>query len=279
MFRRILTEPLFHFFLLGLAIFAWFWALNPTGSGSENRQNITVTSQQVVLLAHQYKAARRRFPTPDELSNLIDAYVQQEVLVREARALGLDQSDGIIRNRLAQKMTFLATSAAQAAEPSDAALGAFFEDNQKSYLTRERVRFEQVALAQGADAEAAKAALNKGQTPTDLATSILLPQGMALSAEQVVDGTFGIGFFAQIRTLEPSVWGGPVRSGYGLHLIKLLQHQPATVPPLQDIRERVLLDWRKARVQELTEAQVKQMRAQYEISVPEAAEIESLVGQ
>lgn len=277
--RRIFKEPLFHFFLMGVGIFAWFWVLNPVEPTPHSTQKITVTPRHLAFMAQQFEATRKRPASPEDLIALIDAYVQEEVLVREARALGLDQGDGIIRNRLAQKMTFLTTSAAQAAEPGDAVLGAFFEENKKLYKSRERVSFEQVGLAKNADAEAAKTALMQGQYPAEHAASFLLPQGMALSVKQVVDGTFGTGFFVQIRVLKPGKWGGPVQSGYGLHLIKLIQHQPAEVPPFDRVRDRVLMDWRRARAQELTEAQLEQMRAQYEIVAPNADEIKIWLGQ
>jgi hypothetical protein len=55
-----------------------------------------------------------------ELRGLVDARVREEVLYREALAMGLDQGDSVVRNRLGQKLEFLIEDLAAAREPSEA---------------------------------------------------------------------------------------------------------------------------------------------------------------
>ena len=41
-------------------------------------------------------------------------------------------------------------------------------------------------------------------------------------------------------------WAGPVRSGLGLHLVRLRQVTPGHPPKLADVRQAVENDWRAA---------------------------------
>ena len=101
MLTRILREPILHFLLTGAVIFAVFFALEEPVSESD-AADIVVTPQLVERLAAQFDASWRRSPSVVELDALIDSYVHEEILVREALALSLDQGDTVIRQRLRQ---------------------------------------------------------------------------------------------------------------------------------------------------------------------------------
>ena len=110
-------EPFLHFAALGIAIFVWFSVQQPAEIAEPEADEIVVSEQVFAALASRFQAQKQRDPTSDEAQALMDQYVRSEVLVREARALGLDSGDGVVRNRLVQKMAFLMTSAAQSAVP------------------------------------------------------------------------------------------------------------------------------------------------------------------
>ena len=58
-------------------------------------------------------------PTTRELDGLIEDYIQEEIMYREAMAMGLDRDDAIIRRRLRQKMEFLSEDIAASIVPTD----------------------------------------------------------------------------------------------------------------------------------------------------------------
>ena len=62
---RILREPLFHFFLLGLGIFAIYGSLTPNGQNDGDGTQIVIDTQDVDRLVQQFEATWRRPPTPD----------------------------------------------------------------------------------------------------------------------------------------------------------------------------------------------------------------------
>jgi parvulin-like peptidyl-prolyl isomerase len=266
---RLFREPLFHFFLLGLAIFSWFVWLNPPDPDAAESNRIVIDERDVQRLDAQFQRTWQRPPTEVELKSLIEAIVREEVLVREAQALGLDQGDAVIRNRLSQKMAFLTTSVAQSMEPDDAELAEYLAQYPDRFVRSGKIAFEQVQLTPDTDPSTALAAIKDGADPVSLAERSLLPPVMQPSPEQSVDATFGRGFFAALADLPVGEWAGPIQSGYGAHLVRVQQFQPAELPPLEDVREEVLLEWRREASQKLTEAQIEGLKAQYEIVVPD----------
>ena len=265
---RILREPLFHFFLLGLGVFAIYDTGAPNGQNGGDGAQIVIDRQDVDRLVQQFEATWRRPPTQEELSALVEAQLREEILVREAIALGLDQGDGIIRNRLAQKMTFLTTSVAQSMLPEDEILIAHMETNQDRFTVPGQLAFDQISLPEGADTDAALAALNAGVDPDEVGTRSLLPQRKPLTSAQAIDATFGRDFYASLIKFPLDAWAGPVQSGYGAHLVRLTDRKASRLPPLESIRDQVLADWRREQTDVLTAAQFDAFRDNYEIETP-----------
>ncbi|WP_419740643.1 peptidyl-prolyl cis-trans isomerase [Ruegeria sp.] len=273
---RLLKEPLFHFFLIGAAIFIWFHIISPESEAAVDLERIEITEQDVTLLSDQFEARWKRPPNTAELQALVDASIREEVLVREAKKLGLDRGDTVIRSRLSQKMGFLTEAIAASVVPEDEVLEAFRQQNLDQYATPHKIAFTQVFLGENpADGEVEQAldALRAQQEPADLSRSTLLPASMPLSATRVVDSVYGNGFSDGLTHFAKGEWAGPVLSGYGVHLVKVLEIEPSQNPPLEEIREVVLRDWLRATSEDLAQAQYETLAQGYEIIVPNVAEL------
>lgn len=269
--RRVLREPLLHFILIGAVVFLLFGLVGDEPAG-EAPERIVVTADATARLAEQFQAVWRRPPTLDELSGLVDQYIEEEVYVREALALGLDRDDAVIRQRLRQKMVFLTESAVGALEPADDELRAFFEAHVERFTPAPRIAFRQVWIGETADAGTVSevlGALADGAPPAALGRQTLLPAEMPLAAPATVDGTFGPGFFAAVAALSPGAWSAPVESAFGVHAVRLEQRLAAEPPAFDDVRERVLVEWRGERAAALNEAAYERMRQTYQISRPD----------
>ena len=124
-------EPLVHFLLLGAALFVVFEVAGRGGGagadgGAEAGRRIVVTAGQVAVLRRNYEIDNGRAPTAAELDRAVDLYVREEILVREARAQGLDRDDTIVRRRLVQKMEF---AVPEPPPPTDEQLRAFLQEH------------------------------------------------------------------------------------------------------------------------------------------------------
>lgn len=273
---RIAREPLGQFLVIGAAVFALFALLDDAPPGPRPTE-IIVTEEKVARLIAGFEAVWLRPPTEEEIEGLIEDHIREEVFVREALALGLDRDDVVVRRRLRQKMKFLTESAAEVLQPTDDELRAHYAAHQGRFRPSARIAFQQVFLgAPGAEVDVAaiQGALASGGDALGLGVRTLLPFQMPPSPLAAVDGTFGSGFFDAIAAFEVGVWSGPVASGYGLHLVRLLDRGEAAPPLFEATRDSVLRDWTRRKAEELAERQYERLRALYEISRPAAPAME-----
>src|SRR5512147_2822417 len=120
--KALLREPLVHFLLLGALLFALDAWLRPSASAAP--AEIVVSEARVRALAQNFARTWQRPPTREEVDGLIEGFVREEVMLREALALGLDRDDAIVRKRMQQKVEFIAEGAIDAVPPTDAELAA-----------------------------------------------------------------------------------------------------------------------------------------------------------
>ncbi len=270
--RKILRSPLLHFFALGALIFAAFEAFDDEPAAPPPNA-IVLTQQEAVRLAQQFAATWNRPPTERELQGLMGYWALEEANVREALALGLDRGDAVIRQRLNMKMQFLAESGAAGLRPDDAVLQTYLDENPERFTRPALVAFEQVVLPQDRDATEIREMLKAGAEPSTLAAASLLPASFPMTPAPLVDRTFGEGFHSALEDVPMGGWQGPVKSGYGQHLVRVTDRSDATLPPLSEIRDRVEAEWRAARTQEIRESFGQALLERYSVTLPNAGEV------
>lgn len=268
---RLLREPLFHFLIIGGLLFGLYAAVSGPAPSQVNR--IVVSPERVAQLAAGYEAVWRRTPNDDELRSMVDGFVHEEVYYREALALGLERDDTIIRRRLQQKMEFFTDSGADLIEPNAGELEAYYQANEQRFQEEPRVAMVQIFFGQNATPEyitAAVAALQSDSNGDLLqwGERTLLPSRMALSTPSAIDGVFGAGFFDDLKQLPTNRWVGPVESGYGVHLVRIDESVPGRVPPLEEVRDVILREWKSEKVIELREQVYSRLRERYIVELP-----------
>jgi PPIC-type PPIASE domain len=193
----------------------------------------------------------------------IDRYVREEALVREARSLGLDRDDELIRRRLVQQMEFLVEGAGvEEIRVSEEELAAAYRARAEEFREPMTVRFAHVFVREekGREAEAdARAGLllermNREKIDFDGA----LAEGDRFLYDRIyVDRTldevrshFGETMAKVIETMpvDPATWRGPLRSEHGLHLVLMTSRQESRRLALEEItpllREELLREKR-----------------------------------
>lgn len=276
MLMNVIKEPVTHFLLIGVVLFAVYAGLN---DDIEPRpfEEIVISEDQAAQLAARFHSTWQRWPTPAEWDGLIDNYVREEILAREAKLLSLDQNDVVIRRRLSQKMEFLTESAASALNPSDEELRNYYEANSEIYRTSPQVAFDQILVGPEPDASEVsriRERLEAGADPRTFGGGSLLPASLPLSQKPIVDRTFGRGFFDQLAEFEIGEWMAPVRSGYGVHIIRVNERIDGKVPEFEDVRDKVGFDWKSVKSAELASVQFRQIRERYSVSRPDVSTLE-----
>jgi hypothetical protein len=236
--------------------------------------------RQARALALEYQDAsvrRRLFEKARALELRVSG--DSEDLVDEAVALGLDD-DVVIRRLLAEKMRLVLQQDTVPQQISDAELAHHLERHRERFLQPETVTFTHVFLATdahrqlGTAAQAARAALGAQPPSVDSARlSDPFPLGnrfVALTPTQLT-GRFGKPFTDRLLTLPIGAWSEPIASPFGLHLVWIEQHKPASLPPLDAVREPILLELTKARAADNLARGLAQLRSLYEIRIEHAA--------
>lgn len=272
--KQLLREPLVHFLLGGAVLFlAYGLVAEPeTGRGDE----IVVSQDRVAMLAQSFERTWMRPPTGAELDGLIDDYVVEEVLYREALLLGLDRDDLMVRRRMRQKMEFLHDGLV-AVEPSDEELRAFLEENPEKFRVPARVDLEQVFVkpsprdAAEARASALLERLRRGEAAAPLGDPTLLPSELVRATPAELAGTFGADFAAALAGLPEGEWSGPIASGFGLHLVLVRFREPGRIPDLEEARAALEREWGALQRAEARRRFTRALRDRYRVRVERPA--------
>jgi hypothetical protein len=268
--QRLLREPLLHFLAIGGLIFLLFVAVDDMTEAPADV--IVVTPERIDQLAAGFRSVWKRMPTDDELDALIEEHIHEEVYYRTALALGLDRNDTVVRRRLRQKMEFLADTGADLLKPAAGELEAYLIANEQTFRRGPRLAFEQIYLGETPGPESVTRSLNALQSdpangPSTLGERTLLPAQLGLSPPTAIDGVFGRGFFERVAELTPGAWAGPVASAYGVHLVRIGESLAARTPPLEEVRDAVLRDWKAAKAKEIRELHYNRLRARFVVEI------------
>lgn len=270
MSHSVLREPLLHFVLIGALLFGLSAAFSDTGL---EQDEIVVTKNRINHLTAVFERRWQRPPTEPELNRLVDNFVREEVLYREALNLGLDRDDTVIRRRLRMKMEFLARDLVDAIEPEEATLRDYFADNAERYLEPARFSIQQIYFDKAAhrnlDAavETARALLWEGVPAAELGDSSLLQRSYSDETIDRLQRVFGQGFADQLSGLPKGEWIGPVESAYGLHLVLVESASPRQTARFDQVRPSVLRDWQQAEKQKILESQFENYRSNYQVRI------------
>jgi hypothetical protein len=128
--------------LLGAGLFLLYASVGD--AEPERADRIIIGEAEIARLSAQFQRTRVRLPTREELQGLAEDLVKEEILYREALALGLDKDDLVIRRRMRQKMEFLNADLAEQREPTDAELNTYVEANPDKFRLPARHSFRQV---------------------------------------------------------------------------------------------------------------------------------------
>ncbi|MGR3490396.1 MULTISPECIES: peptidylprolyl isomerase [Paracoccaceae] len=273
--RRLARSPLLHFFALGGLIFAAYAVLDDDPAPPP-ADAIVLTVDEAARLAERFTATWQRPPSEEELAGLLRAWALEEVYVREALALGLDRGDGVIRQRLATKMGFIAESGAAVLEPDDATLRGWLDANADRFRRPMRLAFDQVLLGPGTtteDVAQIRESLAGGADPAEAGQASLLPPALPLTPSPVIDRSFGSGFSDRLADFPRGTWSGPVESAYGPHLVRVTAVEPASMPPLDEIRAQVEGEWRAEQARQMRESFGEALLERYTLHLPEPAEV------
>ena len=270
----LLREPLFRFLVIGAALFGAYGVIGGDSPEAESRR-ITISTAEVELLRGRWMRQWLRPPSEEELQALVEERVREEVLYREALAMGLDRDDSMVRQRLAQKLKFLTEDVALARKPTAGELEAYFAANDERYRVPPLLSFSQVFFRLEGREPAAEPKLvlarlrsaPESGDPAIFGDRSLLESRSSRQTPQEIAAVFGEEFAADLLRLKRGEWSGPIASGYGLHLVRIEERSEAHLPAFAAVAEEVRADWANDQRRQANDAFIERLLARYEIIV------------
>ncbi len=275
--RRLLKEPLLHFLIIGALIFVLYSVVN-RGEVNLDGKKIVVSTGDIEWLSANWSKRWNRTPTETELKGIIDSYIKEEVYYREALALGLDQDDSVLRNRLMLKMEFLSNDLADLSIPDEEALNEYFLANSDKYELPARISFTHIYF--NMDKHGNNIYENAEKVLTDIRAtshaiirapekgdSFMLKYDFILEAPYEVARLFGQSFAEDIFQLKAGGWQGSIKSSYGLHLVQITEKVDARMPELASVIDKVRTDYMFKHRQRTNRAIYERFRERYEIVI------------
>jgi PPIC-type PPIASE domain len=260
----LLREPLVHFLVLGLLIFAVDNYMRPP---ADSRRTINVDMKVENTLVTLFKDGQGREPTPEEVDRLVKRWLLNEIYYREALALGLDQGDEMIRSRLVLKMRDVLLSNLVVDPVSDDKLRAWFEANRKRYDTPERFDVMQFLVADGKSGSRQQAekllpvSSGGGAIPKAYANAVRRYTGRT---RENIANLFGDSFASELLARRDAGWR-VIESRRGWHVARVEAVHPAIPADFQDVRRQVKADYEEAQRTIAAFEAIKEIRSRYTI--------------
>lgn len=271
--HTFLREPLLHFLVIGAALFFIFYQINIPELKTGSR--IIITQADLDILATTWLKSMGRPPTAQEREQQLEQYIREQILSREAMAMGLDKDDAIVRRRLAKKMEYLFNDLSFVPEPSKTELNTYLSEHASIFTRPAKITFSQIFFDPTIrkqntkkDAEQLLKQLQKTTAAVDttnLGDRSLLPYEFSEERENQVASMFGAIFASQVFALPVNSWQGPIESEYGVHLIHINSRTEEELPPLEEIHERVASEWRSAKQKNANDVFYQSLHQRYEI--------------
>ncbi len=221
-------------------------------------------------------AQARRLAAPalaeDEATEVQARAVEDEILYREAIRLGLDKNDNIVRQRLIQKVLFLAEDLAGVSRaPTEQELRGFFEATRTPWVRPARVRLIHVY---GGQRERLAALRDQVLAAEDAHPDLPPPLGDAFALSRTVDATrdevvatYGPSFADAVFGMVTGAWSPPVRSKFGWHLVKVLDRSEARSATFEEVRDKLPLLYLAARKQQAAAAFLERAAQRYRVTI------------
>lgn len=268
--KKLIKEPLAHFVVLGILLFLLYGLVNKK---TDSRDYIVIDDFDLESIISSWEMQWKRLPTERELKNLIEQNIKQEIFYQEALKMNLDHNDEIIKRRLSQKMQFLSNDLATINEPTDEELMRYYDKNFKKYLTPYKYSFYQIIFSPDKRLDNHSDAIHVLELNPSASFEQMKEKGdkfpLAYFFEEAdtseISRKFGSSFSTSLLDLRTDSWIGPIRSGFGEHLVFITKKTMPKRPEFTHIRKDLIRDYEYENQQIFSDLVYKELRKKYEI--------------
>jgi hypothetical protein len=278
--NRFLSEPLLHFLAAGAVLFgAYAWLADDRDSAEVDARTVHIRQADVDWIKGLWSRQWHREPTQDELRGLVAEHLKEELFAREARAMKLDENDIVLRHRLAQKLSFLIEDAIDVSQPNESDLQRLYAARADRLLSEASITFSQIYFnpasrkdpaSDAAQALAGFRVAGNVEDTSEIGDRLLVDADFKGANEQTVSALFGGEFARSVFALEPGNWNGPIRSGYGLHLVKVIDLRKPQILSFAAAQPQLVREWQREQGQVANEKFMNELRRKYRVVVDDS---------
>lgn len=271
MIKKFLKEPVLHYVLLGGLLY--FAVEYVSSQKAEEKQRIEVQPEVVQAYLKRDEEISGKKSTEEDRAQTIENIIDEEVMLREAYAVGYDKTDPRVRKRLLTLMRSALTPSV--ADPTATQLQEFYQQKKADFLSEpsydyQQVYFSHVSKGLPEDSDAFVEMLEGAENPLDYGESYAYGHIFKGQGRERVAMYFGAEMAAGVETHEAGTWFGPVRSRVGTHYVRVLKKNAAREPSFEEVEPYLKESWIYHQVEQQQDAALKALRNKYEIEVPES---------
>jgi hypothetical protein len=256
--RCVLRDPLTHFAVVAAALFCVHSLQRP------DKPHIAVSLPIQQSLAKEYELLHGQPPDAQALAELLDRYVADEVLFREALAQGMHLNDAKTRERLIEKLRFAMTDTV--ADPTPEELVNFYADNLSLYYSEPKLSFDQVFYSRApGDPADVLGRLRSGERLSG--DPFWLGSHFADYSQSMLRGVLGQRFVQEVRAAPVGEWFGPIESARGTHFVRMGAISPPILMPYTQVKDQVEDDWFARKRASSMQAKLHKAEEKYDITI------------
>ena len=258
---KLINEPTVHFFVIAVVVFIVYAISNLNGDDV-----IELDQREIDARILMQEMVSGQPPTSEQQEFITASYVEEQILVKEAVELGLD-NDARIHDMLAQKMRHVLSG--DIIQPTPAELESFYSSNSELYRAPATVSVDELILdTRNEIPMEIQTLISEGVNSDEIlemasGSSAPLPNANHLDLSNIFAPEFADAVFQS----QGNEWIGPFSSNRGQHFLKIIERSEERIPPMAEIADRVRLDWITQEEEIRLQQEVNKLWDRYEIII------------
>ena len=271
-FKRILQEPLLHFVVVGSLLFFYLSSTDTT-----TKPQIVISEGKIKQLTAQFTKTRQRTPSAEELQALIDNQIREDLAFQHGAQMGLVENDSIIKRRVQQKLEFMLNDSVASIEPGREELQEYLDTHNEKFTVAPVYSFKHIYINPEKH-ENIKAFIAELQAQDldevyrDRGDTIMLESEYTDMDSSQIARLFGLKFTKNLDGITLNKWHGPVKSGYGLHLVIIDKKVPEHAATLDEMEHEIKRDFRVDAQKKARETFYTELQKEYRVTVKKEVE-------
>ncbi len=261
--RKLLREPMTHFAALAALLFG-VYGISSLGGG----ELLEISQRDIDARIFTRELATGRELTDAERERVAALHIEERILAREARRLGLDQ-DPRIHDLLAQKMRHVLSG--DVIQPDEAELHRYYDANRPRYTSMETVDADELVFDNGEALADEVAAMLSANGEGEVEAMLALEPGSVAPLFQVnrldLSSIFSDEFSDRVFAAPTGEWIGPFVSNRGQHWLRVRGREGAELAGFDEIIDRVRLDWIATEEDRLLQIEIDRLWDDYVIVI------------